>query len=168
VAREQPRDDQRAHDRSPDLGALLAALAPRSAAPLAAALDELLDGLIGAPGAASTPRALVAALVAAGAEGAELWVLEAPQRGGWRRLAAAGLAVPDAEDRVSGRERGYPGAVGVVRAGTLALAFGGAHPGSDQRERHEDLAETLLAVALACRVGALDPGREPGGPLGSH
>jgi hypothetical protein len=150
---------------------VLVDFAPAATAPLAAALDQLLEELLaasaGGAGRGRAARSIVAALVAAGAEGAELWIDEDHVRGGWRRVAGAGRAVPDGERHARGGHEGYPGAVAAVRAGALALVFSGALPGSDERERREELAETLLVLAeVLCAAADDDAGLdEPGGPL---
>lgn len=152
---------------------MLASLAPAAEGPLAAALDGLLDALLAGAGAGGAghsraARSIVAALVAAGAQGAELWALESPVAGGWRRLAGAGCAVPDAERHINGRHQGYQGTVAVVRAGALSLAFSGALPDSDERDRREDLAETLMALARLLGSDGTDTQGglgEAGGPL---
>lgn len=168
MTHERSFDVPSGRDRAQELALLLAGLWPAAeafpaAAPLAAALDGLLEELVaraehevdglGAAGA----RGVAAALVAAGASGAEVWHHAGPPEHGWRRLAGAGSAVPDAAWHVGDRPHGFPGAVGVVRSGAHAVVFGGAMPGSDLWERCEDLAAALLAATAACsRAGSGD------------
>jgi hypothetical protein len=102
-------------------------------------------------------RALVAALVAAGAEGAELWV--GPGIQGWRRIAAAGPAVPGAARTVASEDgAGYAGAVLVVRDEGASLVCGAPLPGTDGREALEDLAQALLALYAVLEDGPEDDG----------
>ena len=83
MAHEDPEGRLQRRNRSPELNAVLASLAPAAEGPLAAALDGLLDALLAGAGAGGAghsraARSIVAALVAAGAQGAELWALESP------------------------------------------------------------------------------------------
>jgi hypothetical protein len=173
VARDDSHGRARRRDRSHGLDAVLASLAPAASGPLAAVVERLLGELLAGSqvdgaGRGAAARSIVAALVAAGAEGAELWAREPPLSGGWRRLAGAGYAVTDAERHVAGKHPGYPGTVAVVHDGALAITFSGSLPGSDERERREELAETLLALVHVLRDVAPDTQSgfdEPGGPL---
>ena len=69
--------------------------------------------------------------------------------------------MPDGERWAHGRARGFPGPVATVRVGGLAAVCTTGLPGTEARERIEDCAEALLALA------ALDGdlGLDPAGPL---
>jgi len=151
------------------LAAALADLAPEAPAAIADAVGAILAALAevepaagargpSAQGAlAGAARAIAAGLVAAGAEGAEVFDLAAR-----RRLAASGPAVPDGARWALGQAQGFPGRVAVVRIGRLAAVLSAGLPGSEVRERLEDCAAALLS--LAALDG--DPGGDPHDLLG--
>lgn len=130
----------------PDEPGLTAALASLVGADVAAAVERAVDACLAEGDVRALAVALVEAVQAGGAAGAELWH-SAPGGRGWRRVAAAGQAVPGADACAAGRAAGYPGRVAAAHAEGLALVFLGDHPGSDLRERLEDLAGTLLMLA---------------------
>ncbi|MEZ6017298.1 MAG: hypothetical protein R3F49_19450 [Planctomycetota bacterium] len=144
-------------------GAFAAAVAGLVGADPDGRIDGALEDLIAADGPRERARAVVATLVAAGAQGAELWQLEG--RAG-RRLAAAGPAQVQDVAELLAEGPAYSGTVARAGVGRLVLVFEGDQPGTDRRESLEDLAEVLLTLAALFDeerpTGAHDPG--PFGP----
>lgn len=158
---ERPGEPPPPHRPAAAPGGVAAALGGVLPTEAAARVEAALDEVLATGDARVLARALTTALVDAGAGGAELW--HRARDVGWRRVAAAGAAVPGAEACAEGRTAGYPGRVAAARADELVLAFLADHPGTDRREALEDAAETLLALAgvLAGTFG--DPQGSPGG-----